>query len=398
MIARYKQTLLKLFTQVQRIHANPNGSHVDCLTVQETLIQKITYVERQIRKKKEAIKNLKKHLGSQDTVHLNKEEAKRAKEKIDKYQFQIDEYQELASRFREVGDALAFSYINKWDIKPLVFKETAGALLGKKGARLERKILRGAFATGHIALLNDITNCLRYGDITLLKGGKFMILEAKSGKRWTERDQRQFDKTDNIFRYLQTDRTQKLYKIEGEFRRHALHSQEIHYRNRMTELVSKALADGNAVEEVECGLFYMATTQFNPVILTTINEKLKGQPIAALVNQIGKNNAYYPIMLSISNPEALYRFYTGELTIIVIVDTGVIEEKLKPLNLSFRLTLNNTDWMAEITNAQQHDNEFSFLKMSYMLWNRLYTEFLSLDWFLDEMINFVKLNPSAVEI
>ena len=106
-----------------------------------------------------------------------------------------------------------------------------------------------------------------------------MIIEAKSGKRQTERDQRQSNQADNILCYLETDRTQKLYKMEGEFRRFALHSQEIHHRNRMNELVSDALANGNSFEEVEGGLFYIATTKFNPGILATINEKRKGQQL-----------------------------------------------------------------------------------------------------------------------
>src|SRR5271157_2312127 len=231
MIARYKQTLLKLFAQIQRIHYDPIGSREECLSLQETLIKKIIYIEQRIRKNKVNIKNLKKQLSSQDKGHLSKQEAKQTKDKIDKYYIQIDEYQELASLFREVGDALAFSYIDKWNIKPLVYKETAGALSGKKGFRLERKILRRAFAAGYIILLNDITNCLRYGDITVPKDGQFMILEVKSGKHKTKRDRRQSDELNKILHYFQTDQTQSLYGMKGEFRRITLHSQEINYRN-----------------------------------------------------------------------------------------------------------------------------------------------------------------------
>lgn len=312
MIAKYKRTLLKLFILVQEIHANPDGSYQDCLATQEILIREITYIERRIRKRKEAIKNLKKQLGSQHSVRLGKEEAKQIKHKLETYQDQVDEYQDLVGIFREVGDALAFSYIEKWDIKPLVFKEVAGSLSGKKGTRLERKILRGLFASGHVALLNDITNCLRYGDITIPKDGRFIMVEVKSKRHSNRRAHRQANAISNVSNYLQTDQTQRLYGMEGEFRRLSLHSQEIHHRDKLNKLVSCALIEGTAYEEVEHGLFYVATTRFNSEIFTDISSKRKGLLLAALVNQIG-HYAYYPITLSLNDPLALYRFYAGEL-------------------------------------------------------------------------------------
>ena len=77
MLSHHKQTLVKLFEQYHRIYANPQESVQECLSVQETLIQKITYIERRIRKHKEAIKVLKNQLGSRDGVRLSKDDAKK---------------------------------------------------------------------------------------------------------------------------------------------------------------------------------------------------------------------------------------------------------------------------------------------------------------------------------
>lgn len=168
MLSRHKQTLIRLFTQCQKIYANPQESGKDCLDVQETLIRKITYIESRIRDRKEAIKKLKNQMGKSE-IRLSKEEARKTKDKIENYHYQIDRYQDLATVYRNVGDALAFSYIDKWNIKPLAIKEAPGSLSRKKGSRLERKILRRAFALGRIVLLYNITNCLRFGDITVPK-------------------------------------------------------------------------------------------------------------------------------------------------------------------------------------------------------------------------------------
>jgi predicted ribosome quality control (RQC) complex YloA/Tae2 family protein len=50
---------------------------------------------------------------------LRKDESKKLKDKIEQYHNQIDEYQEIATIYREIGDAIAFSYIDRWGKHPL---------------------------------------------------------------------------------------------------------------------------------------------------------------------------------------------------------------------------------------------------------------------------------------
>lgn len=283
------------------------------LSCTRTLIQKITYIEHRIRAKKEAIKNLKNQLGGNNIIRLSKDEARKAKNKIEQYQCQIDEYQELEIIYRDFGDALAFSYIDKWSIKPLAIKETAGALSGKKGSRLERKLFRMSFAFGHIVLLNDITNCLRHGDITVPKDGKFMIIEAKSGKHRTDRDIRQSIEMKNITDFLETDSTDRLYKMNGNYKRVGYGAKEIHHRDKINGLVLTAIENGISVMEVESGLFYIASTKFNPEIAKNILEKCTGKPIVSLFSQSNRNHIYFPIILTIQDPDSLYKFYDGRL-------------------------------------------------------------------------------------
>jgi hypothetical protein len=82
---------------------------------------------------------------------------------------------------KAIGDGVAFLYLSKWDLKTMVFKEKPGFISGKEGLSLERRVLREAFARGGFAILNDLTTCLRYGDLTVPGAEGFMIIELKSG-------------------------------------------------------------------------------------------------------------------------------------------------------------------------------------------------------------------------
>lgn len=386
MLSHHKQTLIRLFKQCHRIYANPQESVGECLNVQETLIQKITYIERRIRGQKIAIQNLKYQLGGYDGIRLSKDEARKAKDEIEQYHQKIDEYQELASIYRDIGDALAFSYIDKWDIKPLAIKQAAGALSGKKGSRLERKVLRNAFASGHIVLLNDITNCLRYGDITVPKDGKFMILEAKSSKNRTHRDIRQSAEVQNLLNFYETDSTDKLYMKDRKSKRVGFGANETHYRDKINTLVLDATINGVAVMEAESGLLYIvSTTKFSPeVAVDRVGDLLKkftGKPIASLLSRNSRSYIYFPVILTIQDPESLYKFYDGQISIVTIVDTGVIESKLHLQNLYFNVIENDNEWIAEVV-----ENETPRMKIGSSLWLRLYAEFISLEWFVNEII------------
>jgi hypothetical protein len=70
----------------------------------------------------------------------------------------------VISVLRSIGDAIAFIYGNRWDIKQMVMKEESGFITGKRGTRLERKILRKAFEIGATVVMNDLTHTLRHGD------------------------------------------------------------------------------------------------------------------------------------------------------------------------------------------------------------------------------------------
>lgn len=391
MIHYYKAPLIHLFSELHKIYDDPENKAPLCLEIQETIIAKITYIERQIRRRKIFIKELKKQLRNQGGVRISKDEASSIKQKISDFQTQIKDYQELTWIFRVVGDGLAFIFIDKWNIRPLPFKQTSGFISGKKGSRLERKILRKALQDGHIVLLNDITNCLRYGDITVPKGGKFMIIEAKSGKSIDKRGERQLKETNKIIEYLDTDRTNELYGLKGIFRRISLSNPEINNRNKLNKLITTALETGLGYAQVEPGLHYFVFTKFDMKSFENVLNQNKGEIVAMIINQIPGNLAYFPVALSILDPEAIYKFYSNELNIVVAIDIGKLNTELQKFDLEITLTGEELMPIRIVRNNPSQD-DLPYFDISYLFWGRIFAEFLSLSWFIKELLSISRMN------
>src|SRR5215213_9814528 len=181
MFFRHKKSLINLFGNLRELQRDPHRNIALCLEIQETLIKKLSYLEKRINNLKEQSGDHKRNLRG-GSGRISKAEAAKIKASIKDNHYKIDVYQYLQRIYKSVGDGLAFTYINKWDIKPLAFKESPGAISGKSGGKFERQVFKSAFHSGHIAILNDLTNCLRYGDITAITEDGFRLIELKAVK------------------------------------------------------------------------------------------------------------------------------------------------------------------------------------------------------------------------
>lgn len=397
MLHRYKKTLLQLFARIQLIRERPQESHAACLSVQEELITRITYIERQMRRLKRKYREYKGELRVVDpTMRLTKDQAASVKAELSACEGSIEDYQKLLILFREIGDALAFIYIDKYDIKPMAFKEGAGFLSGKKGTRLERKAWRMA-SLHSVAILNDVTNCLRYGDITIPFQGFPFLIEMKSRKGRSQREERQKEKLMKLGNYLTTDRVKDWYHAgQGEMVRQSLQSAEIDHRKELNELIDAAISRGYVASKIEEGLYYLviATPGTESRALEELIPNFSEPPHlqVTFVNQLKQCNvAYTPFPLMIRRPENLFRFYDGSIVIIILEDVTVIREHFKKHGLTVTF-LDDEKWCLKLLNNSPSDHELSEAGISSHRWGRLYGEFLSLRWLMDEIIHNVK-NP-----
>ncbi|MSQ21720.1 MAG: hypothetical protein EXR53_00195 [Dehalococcoidia bacterium] len=94
-----------------------------------------------------------------------------------------------------------------------------------------------------------------------------------------------------------------------------------------------------------------------------------------------QNLAYYPFTLSIYNLDALWEFYLGNMVIAIVVDTKILEERFNSLALSAEL-IDEEDWIIKIDypSWQMAGPEATECRVSRKFFNRLFAEFLSLEW------------------
>lgn len=99
------------------------------------------------------------------------------------WEFERDVCARVARQFRCVGDALAWRVFGfqRQHIIALSQNAPPGLMAGKKGLQAELDEVEKAHIAGQFALLHDLTNCLRIGDVTVFgNDGTATVIEVKS--------------------------------------------------------------------------------------------------------------------------------------------------------------------------------------------------------------------------
>lgn len=398
-IEYYRQSLIDLCTRVQEMRSHPLERRGDCLAIQQDLLRRVTYVEKKIKTSRLQIKELKGMLKGKGPARLSKSDAQQMKKRIERNHQTIEEYREILYLFKSIGDALAFIYIPKWDIKPMAFKEDAGHMHGKKGLRQELAMLRRVFEVdGALAILNDLTNSLRYGDLTIVSKGFCGPVEVKSGRYTSRRDKRQRENLENMNRYLVEDRTEGLYGIPGETVRSDIVTEERNHVDDLNKLIEKSYKDGFAFSKIEEGLYYYVVDgghagswdfeNDSPSGFQLLLDEFDGkQPMLFFINRNKfSTQGRFPYTLSIRDPQALFDFYCGWLHVNVIVEVETMSARFVAHGLKMNF-VEDEDVALSITNTDPNKaNERFDTLLSRHYFERLAYEFLSLDWFVEENV------------
>jgi len=124
MLKYYKHSAINLLGKVHELREKPLEKRELGLEIQESLIKKVFHIEKRIREFNELIKQNKVRLGTKQTPPLAKKESARLKDDITKYRKAKEDCEYVLNLFWSIGDALAFIYISRWDIKPMTFNFT----------------------------------------------------------------------------------------------------------------------------------------------------------------------------------------------------------------------------------------------------------------------------------
>jgi hypothetical protein len=182
-----------------------------------------------------------------------------------------------------------------------------------------------------VTILNDLTNTIRHGDVTLIhKYGLFRILELKSGRGGNRgRAERQTAAAEGVMKYLATD------VREGEDGRHTIRMNltcRLKYHFRAFNAVVRELRSGSrgwAMRQPEPGLTYIAVDPSADAESILTQLKLGTPSCFFFVNDAkGAGAAYQPFPLIFDEADDLVAFYGGHFVVMVAVDFGKVAHRM----------------------------------------------------------------------
>ncbi|MCD7441001.1 hypothetical protein K4B79_22590 [Streptomyces lincolnensis] len=143
----------------------------DGVAFQRDLLTRLLDVEKRRRELKRAADRVRKGKAPQPEAPVP--QSGRDLRDVQTWRFEHDVYERLARQLRSVGDALAWRAFgfHRPFIVALCRNDPPGPMYGKAGLQAELEYVERVFKeNGSFALLHDLTNCLRIGDITVWDG------------------------------------------------------------------------------------------------------------------------------------------------------------------------------------------------------------------------------------
>lgn len=389
MLQRYRQTLLSLLAYVNLICQAPERRTIELLWVQEELFSKIVYVETRIKRMRARISSLKRALVGRPT----KDEAAKIKRDIERANQQIDQYGDLIYLLRSIGDALAAIYFSGWPLRHMSLKEHSGFLSGKEGSRIERRVLRLFNKDNIPAIMCDLTNSLRYGDIVASAGRVPRVFEVKikrdSGSKG--RLHRQRAGMERVNEYFFSDRGVNIFGLEEGARiiRSTKHSLAEYRWLAVREAITTAYQFGCCMRELEPGMRLLACMDSvpSPESLHEMMDGVEKAYVAGLNSIRFDIVGHTPFALSLFDPNHVLDFYENRLSLVVVIDISRVERTLAQAGYT-DVAFPNVDGVFCTANngRDEGDADRQELIIGQHFFHRVTIEFLSLRWFMDEVL------------
>ncbi len=152
---------------------------------------------------------------------------------------------------KRIADGLAWKFFDEHFLLVSARQQSPGFMAGKAGYQNERHLVELVSKLGlpqiSLVLQNDITNVLRYTDITILgSNGAIISYEVKSSPRGLRgsRAKRQASRGDAILEYLESGASKKLFSEPLRTVEH--HLERRYYWTQLDQVASAAVRMGSA--------------------------------------------------------------------------------------------------------------------------------------------------------
>jgi len=317
----------KPFFEMVRLLRAIEADHSDFASVKALnllVLKEIIRAERKQDEHRAAHKELNRQL---KTGRGSKEISKALRMKIKRTAGFIDRYAKQIYIWKCCGDALAFLYLDKFALKHAYYdtdrfaiKRDAGMIRGKEGLVSELRCLFNALEHQVPAVLSDITNTIRYGDVCLLGASDPVPIEVKSSLKQSVRGRRQAEKMGKLRSFLETDRAVDYRGAPGETKRQAITLPERTNVEALNECIAEAKRTGFAISRPEPGIAYAVIAGGRPDYAAIFEPLAHERGVFWTLNGDKNDFAwapYTPFILTIREPQHLLDFIEGNLFIIV---------------------------------------------------------------------------------
>ncbi|MFO1018763.1 MAG: hypothetical protein U1E03_14300 [Hyphomonadaceae bacterium] len=292
------------------------------LLLQTKLVSEIRRVEKAIRKSKSRLRKAQER-GHDAAINPLLEH--------------VEELRLANYAWHMIGDAIAFLYLDKYALKQVYYKtfspepkQDAGFLTDKAGFAAEMQTLKSLARDGTPALLCDLTNTIRHGDVCVLLGPEPKLIEVKAGAKGS-RGRRQGADIAKLHEFFENDVVRnlrghaELHRVEGP-------SDEQTYSEEMSRCIDHARTHGWSVRNPEPGLLYAAMFE-NAEVADIVGEIKKLQsPVVFQLNEYKANrnwSPYYPFTLSILSPRDVFDFIRGQFILLVAFDIELMRQEIE---------------------------------------------------------------------
>jgi hypothetical protein len=258
-------------------------------------------------------------------------------------------------------------------------KPEAGFISGKDGFVEELGWLLEAIKHGVPAVLSDITNTVRYGDVCLLGGPDPHPFEVKShSSRRNQRSKRQAAKLTELQNFLEKDIAMDFrgspYIMREESSTAASDCIEI-----MNLCIQSARPGGYSICCPEPGLIYVAIDGDIDLSLVFDNRNIEQSSLFILNSEKTDKRwvPYLPFINSIRDTNALFDFVVGNMTLLVLVDAAYLCKHLSIPGWKISMIQHPT-----MIILFEHESGGTFAS-STQFYGRLGFEFMSLKWYIE---------------
>lgn len=249
-------------------------------------------------------------------------------------QNRIAKVRQVAYVWRCFGDAIAFLYLDRFALKQVYFnvenlnpKNRPGFIIDKSGLKVEIATLAMAIDNGVPALLTDLTNTIRHGDICILLGPDPHLIEVKTSKKLDRRGRKQRRALEVLHDFFESDEATGLRGLP-RIHRAEYSTPERDHIVELTSAIDEALKSGHAVRKPEAGLTYVVTTANGPHVTEILDKVLPREPWVFQLNELKIQETwspYYPFTLSLIKHDHLWGFVRGDIYLLVLVDLQLVQ-------------------------------------------------------------------------